>query len=285
MKKSNLLTIVLAVLAFYFLSVALLDYYKRNTIAEKLSSQIQTAKSDVQTIADALKDYVKDTGTLPTNEQGIEALISNPRTPPAPISWQGPYLQKDNWIDPWGQHYQYIRYLHGNDKHSFIFQVFSYGPNKDDKVDDVVSTNRHETGRLKKEAEPIGFQGISWGSLFDDIKGKTLKSVSCPYEDEGFFWYINENDSLVYEGVPVKSIVYEFWQNKFYGVLISMQKSEPLQQMKRELIRKFGLPNGYEEFGGQHNFSIHWEGKISKVQFSNFAPEQLHISSNQILSE
>ncbi|HVN23914.1 MAG TPA: type II secretion system major pseudopilin GspG, partial [Syntrophorhabdales bacterium] len=65
------------------------------------------AKADIKTIESALKLYKIDTGTYPTTEQGLEALIRKPDTAPVPKKWRdGGYLEgnavpKDPWDNPY----------------------------------------------------------------------------------------------------------------------------------------------------------------------------------------
>jgi len=67
------------------------------------------AKADIKTIESALKLYKIDTGNYPTTEQGLEALIRKPDTPPVPKRWRdGGYLEGDAVPkDPWGNPYYY----------------------------------------------------------------------------------------------------------------------------------------------------------------------------------
>jgi general secretion pathway protein G len=67
------------------------------------------AKADIKTIESALKLYKIDTGNYPTTEQGLEALIRKPDTPPIPKKWRdGGYLEGDAVPkDPWGNPYYY----------------------------------------------------------------------------------------------------------------------------------------------------------------------------------
>lgn len=63
------------------------------------------ARSDVNTIMQALKLYKMDNGRYPTGEQGLNALVSKPTNGPAPANWKV-YVEKlPN--DPWGHPYQY----------------------------------------------------------------------------------------------------------------------------------------------------------------------------------
>jgi len=78
------------------------------------------AKHDIATIMQSLKLYHLDNGRYPTNEQGLQALVSRPQSQPAPPNWK-PYLDKLP-KDPWGNPYQYLNPgVHGE------IDVFSLG--------------------------------------------------------------------------------------------------------------------------------------------------------------
>jgi general secretion pathway protein G len=78
------------------------------------------AKHDIAAIMQSLKLYKLDNGRYPTNDQGLQALVSKPSSTPAPANWK-PYL--DNVPkDPWGNTYQYLNPgVHGE------IDVFSLG--------------------------------------------------------------------------------------------------------------------------------------------------------------
>jgi len=70
-------------------------------------AKIAVAKADIETnVSMALKLYELDNGTLPTMEQGLDALMTKPTSSPAPENWKGPYLEKKP-LDPWKRLYQY----------------------------------------------------------------------------------------------------------------------------------------------------------------------------------
>jgi len=64
------------------------------------------AKHDIATVMQSLKLYRLDNGRYPTNEQGLQALVTKPAAAPAPSNWK-PYLDKVP-KDPWGNTYQYL---------------------------------------------------------------------------------------------------------------------------------------------------------------------------------
>ncbi len=85
-------------------------------------ARIVAAKQDIGSIMQALKLYKLDNHSYPTTEQGLDALVKKPATPPVPENWKsGGYLEKLP-VDPWGKPYQYLNPgLHGE------IDVFSFG--------------------------------------------------------------------------------------------------------------------------------------------------------------
>jgi general secretion pathway protein G len=87
------------------------------------SSRSQTAKVQVQNIDAALQLYRLDVGRFPTQDEGLNALVTTPSSAPG---WNGPYLQKSAALtDPWGAPYLY----HSPGKHGEI-DVYSLGSDK-----------------------------------------------------------------------------------------------------------------------------------------------------------
>lgn len=80
------------------------------------------ARQDIGSIKQALDLYRLDNGRYPTQEQGLQALISKPSTDPVPNNWKdGGYLEKLP-TDPWGHPYQYLNPgVHGE------IDIFSFG--------------------------------------------------------------------------------------------------------------------------------------------------------------
>src|SRR5947209_3854046 len=66
------------------------------------------AKHDVAAIMQTLKLYRLDNGRYPTNEQGLQALVTKPQAGPAPANWRQ-YRDKLP-RDPWGNTYQYRKH-------------------------------------------------------------------------------------------------------------------------------------------------------------------------------
>jgi general secretion pathway protein G len=70
-------------------------------------ARVTAAKQDVAQIMQALNLYRLDNGRYPTQEQGLQALVSKPTMAPVPNSWRrGGYLSKMP-NDPWKNPYQY----------------------------------------------------------------------------------------------------------------------------------------------------------------------------------
>lgn len=63
------------------------------------------AKQDILAIENALELYRLDNGFYPSDEQGLEALVTQPDIDPIPLNWRS-YL-KSLPKDPWGHPYHY----------------------------------------------------------------------------------------------------------------------------------------------------------------------------------
>ena len=71
-------------------------------------ARVMAAKQDIASILQALKLYKLDNQRYPTTEQGLQALVNKPSSPPIPQNWKSSgYLEKLP-LDPWGNPYQYL---------------------------------------------------------------------------------------------------------------------------------------------------------------------------------
>lgn len=70
-------------------------------------AKIDTAHIEMKNMATALDFFLLDVGRYPTQQEGLQALITHP----AGLSpWRGPYLKSNSagpLLDPWGHPYQY----------------------------------------------------------------------------------------------------------------------------------------------------------------------------------
>lgn len=73
-------------------------------VAQLNKSEMTAAKTQIEAIARALESYRLDNGNYPSPETGLRALRDRPTNQPR---WNGPYLQKDVPVDPWGNAYVY----------------------------------------------------------------------------------------------------------------------------------------------------------------------------------
>ena len=83
-------------------------------------SRQTVAKQQIEGFSSALEMYKLDTTKYPTQEQGLEALVTETQ---GIANWKGPYLKK-KFIpkDPWGNNYVYIHPGEHGD-----YDIISYG--------------------------------------------------------------------------------------------------------------------------------------------------------------
>ncbi len=68
-------------------------------------SEVKTTRAQIVGFEKALQHYRLDVGTLPSTEQGLQALLAKPSNV---NKWDGPYLEKALPADPWGNAYLYV---------------------------------------------------------------------------------------------------------------------------------------------------------------------------------
>jgi general secretion pathway protein G len=76
-----------------------------NVFRHVSSAKSTAARSQIEMLGAALDAYRLDTGTYPTTEQGLAALVAAPAGSAG--AWRGPYLRKALPLDPWRNAYAY----------------------------------------------------------------------------------------------------------------------------------------------------------------------------------
>ena len=95
-------------------------------------SRSVAVQSDIRTVGIQLKAYESMNGFMPTTEQGLQALVTQPATDPMPSRW----IQFLDSVpkDPW--HTDYI-YKNPGVKHPNGYDLYSAGPDRiPDTADD-----------------------------------------------------------------------------------------------------------------------------------------------------
>ena len=71
-------------------------------------AKITVTRRQIDAYKTALGLYELDNGFFPSTEQGLQALIAQSSSPPAPNNWKGPYLDPPQIRkDQWGHDYIY----------------------------------------------------------------------------------------------------------------------------------------------------------------------------------
>ena len=100
-----------------------------------LAGNIDVAKeqrvgSDIEAISMQLRTYEMLNYRMPTTEQGLKALVTQPSTEPRPRRWK--QLMKEVPLDPWGKEYVYRNPGKGGKS----FDLYSLGPDGKESDDD-----------------------------------------------------------------------------------------------------------------------------------------------------
>ncbi len=99
------------------------------------SAEIAQAKNQMDAIETSLMMFEGDTGGFPSGDDGLQALIEKPGDVDEE-DWNGPYFRGGQIPkDPWSNDYQYV--FPG--QNSTDFDLWSYGPDKQDGTDDDIT--------------------------------------------------------------------------------------------------------------------------------------------------
>ncbi|NNL66432.1 MAG: type II secretion system major pseudopilin GspG [Myxococcales bacterium] len=114
---------IMAVVVIIGLLIALVGV---NVTGQMDTARVSTARAQIDRLEGALEFYRMDNAFYPTTEQGLDALINRPSSPPEPKRYQPDgYLQKRKLPeDPWGQPYQYRS---PGERNPRGFDLWSYG--------------------------------------------------------------------------------------------------------------------------------------------------------------
>ena len=94
------------------------SFWHASTLKPDHSQSIQLTRSNLSTLLVALDAFRKDCGRFPVTNEGLAALIAEPRVE----GWKGPYIFKLK-PDPWKQPFSYT-------SDGSTMKLFSAGPDK-----------------------------------------------------------------------------------------------------------------------------------------------------------
>lgn len=86
-------------------------------------SQITKCYKEIETFKMALDEYYAECSVYPTQAQGLNALWEKPVLYPVPSKWNGPYIDTEVPLDPWGNEYYYK--VPGTN--NLPYEIYSYG--------------------------------------------------------------------------------------------------------------------------------------------------------------
>jgi general secretion pathway protein G len=71
------------------------------------TSKVTAADTQIRMLKASIETMRLDIGRFPTEEEGIQMLMTPPQDEKIARKWRGPYLSEDVPLDPWGNPYIY----------------------------------------------------------------------------------------------------------------------------------------------------------------------------------
>jgi type II secretion system protein G len=102
-----------------------------DSVFRQRGAMVGHAKADINALGSALQLYRINTGSFPTTEEGLEALVTRPATLASNIQWT--QCARRLHPDPWGRPYLYVS--SGSGPAAFA-KIYSLGENIKDPSDD-----------------------------------------------------------------------------------------------------------------------------------------------------
>lgn len=99
-------------------------------------ARIARAQADVNALVSALNLYRLDNMVYPSTDQGLEALVTKPSSPPEPKNWSPDGYLPQVPIDPWGNPYLFL-----NPGSHGAIDVYSTGSDLQTAEDDIGNWN------------------------------------------------------------------------------------------------------------------------------------------------
>ena len=109
-------------------------------------ARLVKVKQDILAIQSGLDLYKLDNGFCPSTDQGLEALVKKPSSPPTPSNWKSDGYLQDVPQDPWGEAYQY-----SNDEEKL--KIYSFGPKGKEGNSPIGNWNVNSNGNGNGNAE------------------------------------------------------------------------------------------------------------------------------------
>lgn len=104
-------------------------------MGQRDSAQLKKAAVDIQNLENAINMYQLSTNSIPTTEQGLEALVEQPTIDPIPKNYPRDGVIKRLPKDPWGNDYILL-----NPGQVDRIDIYSMGPDGIDGTEDDIGT-------------------------------------------------------------------------------------------------------------------------------------------------
>ena len=110
-----------------------------NVVKEPGRARVAAAKAQLVIFRTALQLYRMDNGRLPTQGQGLKALVERPTIAPEPKRWKKQFRKLP--MDPWNEEYLY---RNPGTKDPKTYEIISKGADKELNTNDDISSQELE---------------------------------------------------------------------------------------------------------------------------------------------
>ncbi|MFH1892341.1 MAG: type II secretion system major pseudopilin GspG [Candidatus Zixiibacteriota bacterium] len=132
-KGFTLMELLLVLLILAILTAMVVPRLTGRSEQARITACVSDIESNLSVVLDL---YELDNGCFPTTQQGLEALVKEPETPPVPSNWRGPYIKNAKLPrDPWGNPY---RFVSPGAHNTLGYDLYSVGPDGIEGTEDDI---------------------------------------------------------------------------------------------------------------------------------------------------
>jgi general secretion pathway protein G len=126
---------LIEIMVVIFIIATMAAFVAPQIFGQRDEAMIKKAAVDIQQLESALEMYRLQTNSIPTTEQGLDALVSPPTIDPIPRNYPEDGIIKRLPVDPWGNDYVLL-----SPGEIGKIDIYSLGPDKLEGTEDDIGT-------------------------------------------------------------------------------------------------------------------------------------------------
>ena len=114
-----------------------------------------------------------------------------------------------------------------------------------------------------------GFMGIKWGTSISELAH--FAKISERYD---ISYYVNPQKSYTLFEIDIPSVIYGFYEGKFFAAYVNVETIDVFNQLKKQLNQKYGSPRTTLDVINDQKI-YNWKYKDAKIKLKLYEKERI----------